>query len=1060
MMGKGWYIALFAVLLGLVSCMQNPAEPEVVYEDPYAEEAVVSIPFEVTGDELAEGRNPATRTVLLGEDTPIETMHVAVFGGSGYLKEYVKAQDLTRMADTTYVDGNGLSRTVARYRFKVTLTVSESRRIIHFIGNGPSTLSFGYADAVVPPLLSGAGQRAYWQMKTVDGIRAKKSTAETPYVDHHGNTVHKGDFIDANNDLVINGVGYVPDQATLDAFQHIALIKNWAKITLRSAEDSFFEPYSYAIINVPTKGTIAPYNAPAFIADYQNYTYEALSQMGYKGSLPVDTPFDTDIPSEEDFHNFQNGVAQVGTDDAVYIFERPVPSTEMLPSSVIVYGHYRNPSDLANEGDYYYKVDLMEGDQYYPLFRNFHYQINIVKILSQGHYTPAAAAVSAGSADVSADISASHLTDISDGQGRLVVTPWISHTFTSQVTDGTLGVFFVDDVLNWHVSMDPAAIKVEKLPMPSAGEADVIDTVWIDPPLTDVEGSVGWRTIHFTTAAPGTISHTQTLRITGEHVAGRLYRDIVLTLQPLQRMLVRCQPRISNVKDTYQCVEISIPDGLAESMFPLVFWIEPERMTLTPDGTKANNNLPVTDGISISETEGYAGKQSFHYLRTLQLEEYRSLGTERDDEGTTWRVLPCHFRSNCDESGTTVWVQNEYFIPAHTRFSAYQQLSFRNLKFTCPIPREENAVVTVHFDVDEDATFNYPEDYPVITLEAFQMQPVTEGVVPVAGQAGTYQFKPSSSSVDLEFITQTDDGDLRLDLSAPEYASNALRSHYFRDFGFVDGHAMWKAGGWSEVVSGYINYDKNKNVLFGYCDDPEAPNTEIYLRDLVGLNKLNPSAYPWTPTGPRSTNGVATYHEVEFRTPNATSLDRVEFTLCSDGYVEEYVSAKRFRGNVLTQNKLSASTLFKPGNEYGFSVDTPAFTARQNPNQATPTFTVTFDHITELRTDAPAGLILGQDGTYKMTIRTDNPDYKPFFIQFNVRVNYSWGGSRRNLGPVVEQCSCSVGEFYKYAGDNKQYVWNLPTGVTEAELTLVADPNYPINITDLYVRSYYATFQE
>ena len=1060
MMRKVGYIALLSALLGLVSCIQNPAEPEILYGDPYAEEAVITIPFEVAGDDLAGRPDPATRTVMLGEDTPIETMHVAVFGGSGYLKEYVKAQDLTRMADTTYVDGNGLSRTVARYRFKVTLTVSESRRIIHFIGNGPSTLSFGYADAVVPPLLSGAGQRAYWQTKTVSGIRAKKSTAETPYVDHNGNTVHKGDFIDANNDLVVNGVGYVPDQATIDAFQHIALIKNWAKITLRSEAESYFEPYSYAIINVPTKGTIAPYNASAFIADYQDYTFEALSQMGYKGSLPVDTPFDTDIPSEEDFHNFQNGVCAAGTDGGVYIYERPVPTTEMRPSSVIVYGHYRNPADLANEGDYYYKVDLMEGDQYYPVYRNFLYQINIVKILSQGHYTPAAAAVSAGSADVSADISASHLTDISDGQGRLVVTPWISHTFTSKVTDGTLGVFFVDDVLNWHVSMDPAAVQVEKLPMPSAGEADVIDTVWIDPPLTDVEGSVGWRTIHFTTAAPGTISHTQTLRIIGEHVAGRLYRDIVITLQPLQRMLVRCLPRISNVKDTYQCVEICIPDGLAESMFPLVFWIEPERMTLTPDGTKANNNLPVTDGISISETEGYAGKQSFHYLRTLTVEEYRTLTMERDDEGATWRVLPCHFRSNCDESGTTVWVENEYFIPAHTQFSSIHEMTFRNLKFACPIPRAENAVVTVHFDVDEDATFSYPADYPVITLEAFQMQPVTEGVVPVPGQAGIYQFKPSSSSVNLEFITQTDDGDLRLELSASEYTSQTLRSHYFQGFGFVDGHAMWKAGGWSEVICGYVNYDKNKKELFGYYDDPDAPNTEIDVRDLVGLVNRTPSTYPNTPAGPRSTNGVATYHELEFLTPTSTSLDRVEFTLCSNGYVEEYVSAKRFRGNLLTQNALSTSTLFKPENDYGFSVTNPSFTARMNPNQADPTFTVTFDHISELRTDAPAGLILGQWGTYKMTIRSDNPDYKLFYVQFNVRVNYSWAGSRRNLGPEVDQCSWSVGDFYKYPGDNKQYVWNLPTGVTEAELTLVANPDYPINITDMYVRSCYATFQE
>lgn len=1051
-----------AALLALTGCDRESILPGETEIDPYEEGLSVTIPFEVTGGELVGSSSPETRTVILNEETPIETIHVAVFGGSGYLKEYVKAQEVTRLADSTYVD-NGRQCRVARYRFKVTLTVSESRRIVHFIVNGPSTLSFDYADAVVPPLLSGLGQRAYWQMKTLDkGIRALKSSHETPYVDHNGRTVHKGDFIDENADLVVDGKGYVPDQETRAAFKDIPLIKNWAKIVLGTEEDSFFTPYSYAIINVPARGTIAPYNAKTkFIADYQNYTFQAINEMGYAGSLPVDVPFDTDIPSAEDFQTFSNGVTKADANGAVYIFERPVPTSEMRPSAVIVYGHYRNPADLDNEGDYYYKVDLMEGNAYYPLLRNFQYQIKIIKILSQGQYTPAAAAVAAGSADVSADIVASHLSDISDGQGRMVVSPWMSHTFTSKVNDGLLQAFFVDDVLNWHVSTDPDAVRVEKLPMASEGEEDVIESLWIDPPITDIEESIGWRNIHFTTKEPGTVSHTQTIRISGDHVAGTLYRDIVITLQPLQRMMVRCKPRIANTKDTYQLLEIVIPEGLAESMFPLVFWIEPERMTLTPDGTKASNNLPVTDGKSISENPEYAGKSSFHYERTLSWDEYRTLLTERDEDGGTWRVLPCHFRSNCGDSGTTIWVQNEFFISDDASFTTFRDMTFRNLKFTCPIVREENSTVTVHFDVDEDPTYHYPEDYPEITLEAFQMQPTTAGLEADPNVPGTYRFKPTASSVDLTFITQTDDGDLRLNLSAPEYGPQTLRSHFFQGFGFVSGHRMWKTSGWSNVIGDYVNYDKNKAVLFGYYDDPDAPNTEISLQNVVGLTFLTPSSYPWTPSGPRSTNGVATYHEIELRTPGGTSLDRVEFDLCSDGYVTEYVSAKRFRGNVLTQDGLTVNTLFKPDNTYGFSVDTPTFTAYQNPNQTEPTFTVSFDHITELRSDQPQGMILGQGGRYKMTIRSNSPDdYKIFYVQLNIRTGYTWAGTRRNLGPVLAQSSASIGDFYLYPGDNKQYIWELPLGTTEAELTLAADPDYPINITDLIVKTYMAVFQE
>lgn len=106
---------------------------------------------------------------------------------------------------------------------------------------------------------------------------------------------------------------------------------------------------------------------------------------------------------------------------------------------------------------------------------------------------------------------------------------------------------------------------------------------------------------------------------------------------------------------------------------------------------------------------------------------------------------------------------------------------------------------------------------------------------------------------------------------------------------------------------------------------------EIFLENLVGLNPRNPTSYPNQPTGPRSTVGVQTYHELEFTTPSAYSL-------------------------------------------------------------------------------APVSI---------------HP---------------------------------SVGEVYFYPGDNKQYVWNLPKGVTTATLTLTAAEDYPIHITDMIVKSYKATF--
>ena len=1052
-MRKIWTILLCISMLASCIKVVNEPEPE---EASYPEGATVTIPFTVTGETLS---NPFTKNVGLGEDTPINSLHVAVFGGSGYLKEYVKAQNLTRIEDYTYTDIYGMQRTVAQYSFSVTLTMSESRRIIHFIGNGPSTLSFGYADAVLSSLLSETGTRCYWQTKTVSGIRAKKSTVEEPYIDGNGNQVFYGDYIDINHNKIVDGTGYIPDEQTANALSNIPLVKNWGKIRLAYAEDSNFTPYSYAIINVPSKGTIAPYcEEMGFVSNYQNYTIEALNAAGYVANLPVGTPFDNSVPSIDDFQNFTNGVASFANHDALYLYERPVPTSQIEPSAIIVYGHYYNADDPENEGDYYYKIDLMEGNQYYPILRNFEYEVYITSVLSQGQHNPVAAAASAGSADVSADINASHLADISDGTARLVISPWMAHTYISKVNDGTLSAFFVDDVNSWNINMDVSAVSVEKLPM-SSGGADVIETLTIDPPINDIEESMGWRTVHFTTSDPGVIARTQTIRVTGEYEGGYLYRDIEVTLLPVQPMKVRCaKRRISNTKGTYQCVEIVIPEGLTDSMFPLEFWIEPESMTLTPDPTKVNNSLPVAPGASISEKAEVNGKESFHYLRTLTWNEYRTLTTERDENNNTWRILQCHFKSNCDDSATTVWVQNEYFLPAHASFTVFRDMTFRNFGFTTPIKREEYSTVTVHFDVDTDPTFNYPEDFPVITMEAFQMEPISDNIAPVQGSPGTYTFKPDAASVDLIFRTTTDSGELELELSADEYDSQSLRSHFFQGFGFVNGHKMWKSSSyWSNVACGHINYDKNKTILFGYYDDPEAPNIEIDVKDMVGLQLRNPTSYPYTPTGPRSDSGVQTYHELEFTTPNAYNLDPVTFTLSAKGYVEEYVRVGRFQGNILTQDQITTATVLNPNNSYGFSEDNPSFTMVQNPNQA-PKFTLSFDKISHLNSSAPQGLILNAGDTYTITLTSNTADYYMFYLQFNVRTGYSWNGVKRTLAPVSG--IPSVGDFYLYPGDNKQFIWNLPQGTTTATLTLTASDDYPINITEMVVKSYRASFHD
>ena len=816
---KRLMILIFAAAV-LASCVKD-AEYRSAALPSAPEGAAVTIPFSVTVDNAAV---PGTRTVVLDEEPTLDNLYIAVFGGSGYLKEYVKAQDL-QAGTYTYTDREGEQRTVTQYTFNVTLTITENRRILHFIGNGPATLSFGYADAVMPSLLSEDGAKAYWQMRTVSEIGAKRSTSE--YQDGNGRNVVTGDYIDKDGNKIVDGKGYVPDDAILAALSNIPLVRNWAKISIEAADDSNFTPYSFAVVNVPSRGAVAPHSAATgFVQDYQQYAFSYLTdELKYPANLPPKTIFDKSIPDAEDFVNINAEKAVAPAGGSVYLYERPVPTSKLPPSSVIVYGHYKNLTDPSEqEGDYYYKLDLMQDETYYPVLRNFQYKIKISKIMSQGHHSPAAAAAAAGSADVSADITASHLSDISNGIGRLIVD-WMSHTYTVQENNGLLSCFFVNDVKNWVVDMTPGTVTATALPMPE-GESPVITELSIDPPQTEAE-SAGWRVVHFKTDVPRSSVRSQTIRIQAQYESWHLYRDVVITLLDKQPMIARCvKTRVLAQRNVKQTLEVVIPEGLPESMFPLRFEIEPEDMTLTPDESQDNNNLPVTPGPSISDNPEYSGKPSFHFVRTLYWDEYRTLETERDQNMSTWRVLPCYFKTNCDDNATTIWVKCEHFDPVSTSFRNASELGFPNLGFTSSIERGGEKSVFVHFDVDKDPL---EESFPVVTMSVSGMQLVITGdnMSAVPGSSTMYMVHPASSSVDLEFLTTDPEGDVTLRLYAQDYETQELKSHKFKNFGFVDGHRLWKTSAWSNVACGRVNSAGNKTVLFGYEDDPDGLNVPV-----------------------------------------------------------------------------------------------------------------------------------------------------------------------------------------------------------------------------------------
>ena len=630
----------------LASCVREEA-PSVTTKDR---------PVEHEGEEVmvyfgVEQRDPVTRT--LGENPDIQSLHVAVFGSSGYLKEYKLAEPVNG-----YVSAEGTSN---KKGYRVSLSITSSRVRVHLIANGPESLDFDYESVVMSKLTCSSGSGAYWQRILLDhGIYA--DTEAPGYYDTPPTLVIDPDF-DLDTDGVTHKMALIP------------LIRNYAKIIAVAdpVAESNFTINSFAVVNVPDKGSIAPYN-PAngeFMMNYHTYpTLNALSAV-YPGNLPAETTIDKSYPSETDFANLTNGV--VGTGGAVYMYERPVPVSDA--TILIVYGTYTDP-DTGNQFPGYYKIDMMDGGSYLPILRNFRYQINIKKVNRKGKSTVIGAINGAGSADISADVSTASQTGISDGKSAISV----SFTELTLPIGGTytVGVSFTPDVTTGIE--DNSLISYELLAPDSHGA--------VIASASDISYDANTGTLTFTTTDVDPLyTKTQKIRIIGTSETSRLYREVTIRLLPQQTMSVSCIPEIEAEPGTPQTITVSIPQDLPQSIFPLHFQVEVAAKTLTPSA----GDLPVEPGQTI--VPGSSGN-SFQFVKTLSWSDYNAGYTGNVSQFT------CEFKSIVGASDSYVYVANQFFSTGSTHFITFQKRYFSQLQFNTVGAINEDDPVIFSFVMD------------------------------------------------------------------------------------------------------------------------------------------------------------------------------------------------------------------------------------------------------------------------------------------------------------------------------------------------------------------------
>lgn len=563
-----------------------------------------------------------TRANTCSEKPQIDYIYVAVFGTSGYPQTYT-------LAEPVDADGNRLTSYATEnntpYYFKVLLPVYDGEAHVHIIANGKESIPFADQDeeSIMSTMSTTSNVGAFWARVVLeDGILPEKDVNGIMKTDTEGN--------------------FEPDTATKNAFKNLVLIRNFAEVKLVN-ESSDLKEVTWSLVNVPTKGSVAPMAAGTYVDNFKDYTYNPSSGKmvygteTYNGFVFPNDAMNFTVPAE--------GVALASTPgNPLFLYERSLNSitSSEKPTCILMRAKFQNDSEFS-----YYRLDLMDDKVeggYFPIYRNFLYEIKIHMAGNRGAKTPTEAMNRDSGGNVSFTPEAKSLTDISDGISRLNVE-YVEKNFTSGGKK-TLRVQYIPDVSTGTVNNDGVSIRIKNQGL-ALKEGTTITEL-------STSSTTGYKYYQFELNGQDENDDlVSVLEVKADNGSTTnksvLYRDITLRVLKKMDMTLDLVPNKLDANTKKTVLKIILPDGLPSSIFPLEFHIEDINHTLTPTQKDGNGNtitVPVKTASSLAD----GTTNSFYYIRTVNESEYN-----------TNHTISTEFEEVTSPSATTVYVANEYF---------------------------------------------------------------------------------------------------------------------------------------------------------------------------------------------------------------------------------------------------------------------------------------------------------------------------------------------------------------------------------------------------------------
>ncbi len=673
-MKKALYI-LSALLLGLVSC--NKTEFESIKPKEVEPTGLVAVTMKVQIPQVelsAQTKADGQRSHL----PDIQDMRVAVFGTSGYPQAYALAEPIVSATDETagsYATTNHKDGTTTDiYYFKVLLPVYEGEAHVHIIANGPKTIKFvdENEDSIMTQMRSEAGIGAFWARVVMpDGILTQLDQNGIMQTDDEGN--------------------FIPSDGTAHLFEDLVLVRNFAEVKLLN-EATNIKNISWTLVNVPKHGSVAPIagwrdkldadgktidedndgnpdQEAIYVDDYKSYVFNRDTWRMVKGAeeydgfmFPDEDELDKSLPEEPaEGQHFKNRIEGIGAEYATsdFVYERPHPGSEKA-TCILMRAQFYNGQEW--DTDYtYYRMDLTEESVggYFPIYRNYMYQMKIHKVGNRGSKTIADAMLRDSGGNVSQSTEAKKLTDISDGESRLFVE-YVEKNFTSGGKKG-LWVQYVPDVNkdedgDGYADVDNTNITV-KIKTQGDALADGTPATLTPTSASSVDGYYFYEfNLNEQSETKDLVSVLQVKASNYTDVVpegaekSTLYRDVTLRVMKKMDMTLDLVPNYVQGQGSTTILKVTLPEGLPESMFPLELMIEDSNHSLYATGTDGNGNtitVPVkTDKSLIDGTTN-----SFYFIRTVaSYDEYKANN-----------VISTEFKTSKVPGATMVYVANEYF---------------------------------------------------------------------------------------------------------------------------------------------------------------------------------------------------------------------------------------------------------------------------------------------------------------------------------------------------------------------------------------------------------------